>query len=67
MLTTLMLAAALSFGPPLGTHCTTDEEKTMQRWQTVCDDGTRAVQTWNRTLSRWESTVIRPSRKGGRR
>jgi hypothetical protein len=32
----------------------------MGRWQTVCDDGTRAVSTYNRTLERWESTVTPP-------
>ena len=38
-------------------RCTTYEEPTLGRLQTVCDDGTRAVSTWNRTLSRWESPV----------
>jgi hypothetical protein len=38
-------------------HCLAYEERTMNRLQTVCDDGTRAVHTHNQTLSRWESTV----------
>jgi hypothetical protein len=42
------------------THCTTYEERTLGRWHTVCDDGTRAVSTWNKTLSRWESPVTPP-------
>jgi len=39
------------------TRCTTYQEQTLGRLQTVCADGTRAVSTWNTTLSRWESTV----------
>jgi hypothetical protein len=39
-------------------RCTTYEEKSLGRWQTLCDDGTRAASYWNRTFSRWESTVI---------
>jgi hypothetical protein len=30
--------------------CTTYEEKTLSRLHTVCDDGTRAVSTYNRAL-----------------
>jgi hypothetical protein len=57
-LTVLLLALA---SPALaGLRCTTYEEKTMGRLQTLCDDGTRAVSTWSRTLERWESTVTPP-------
>jgi len=42
------------------TRCTTYEEKTLGRLQTLCDDGTRAVSTYHKTLSRWESTVTPP-------
>jgi hypothetical protein len=57
-LTVLLLALA---SPALaGARCTTYEEKTMGRLQTLCDDGTRAVSTWSRTLERWESTVTPP-------
>ena len=45
------------------THCTTYQEPTLGRLQTLCDDGTRAISTWNRTLSRWESTVTSPPGK----
>jgi hypothetical protein len=38
-------------------RCTTYEEKSLGRLRTLCSDGTRAVHTWNKTLSRWESTV----------
>jgi hypothetical protein len=42
------------------TRCTTYEERSLGRLQTLCDDGTRAVHTFNKTLSRWESTVTPP-------
>jgi hypothetical protein len=41
-------------------RCLTYEEKSLGRLQTVCDDGTRATHTYNKTLSRWESTVTPP-------
>jgi hypothetical protein len=34
------------------THCTTYQEKTLGRLQTLCDDGTQAVSTCNKTLDR---------------
>jgi hypothetical protein len=42
------------------TRCLTYEEKTMGRLQTLCDDGTRAISTYNRTLGRWDTTVTPP-------
>jgi hypothetical protein len=42
------------------TRCLTYEERTMHRLQTLCSDGTRATSSWNKTLSRWESTVTPP-------
>jgi len=53
----LLLASPVPAGP---VRCTTYEEKTLGRLQTLCDDGTRAVSTWNRTLERWESTITPP-------
>jgi hypothetical protein len=53
----LALASPALAGP---VRCTTYEEKTLGRLQTLCDDGTRAISTYNRTLSRWESTVTPP-------
>jgi hypothetical protein len=38
-------------------YCTTYEEKTLQRWHTICDDGTRAVSRYNTLLDRWETTI----------
>jgi hypothetical protein len=55
-----VLLLALASPALAGPRCTTYEEKTMGRLQTLCDDGTRAVSTWNRALSRWESTITPP-------
>jgi hypothetical protein len=56
----MLTSPALAGGPP---RCQTYEEKSLGRLQTLCDDGTRAVSTWNKTLSRWESTVTPPPGK----
>jgi hypothetical protein len=58
----LLLVAFLLLVRPAwsATRCTTDEEQTLGRLQTLCDDGTHAVSTWNRTLGHWESTVTSP-------
>jgi hypothetical protein len=53
----LALASPAWAGP---VRCTTVEEKTLGRLQTVCDDGTRAVHYFNKTLSRWESVITSP-------
>jgi hypothetical protein len=53
----LPLLLALTTPALAATRCTTDEEKTIQRLYTVCDDGTRATSSWNRTLERWGTTV----------
>jgi hypothetical protein len=54
----LLLASPAGAGSPV--RCQTYPEPTMGRLQTLCDDGTRAVSTWNKTISRWESTVTPP-------
>jgi hypothetical protein len=55
----LVLAwAGLAMAGPV--RCTTYEEMTLGRLQTLCDDGTRAVSTWSPTLQRWETTVTPP-------
>jgi hypothetical protein len=59
----LTLAVVLGVMSPAlagAVRCTTYEEKTLGRLQTLCDDGTRAIHTYNRTLGRWESTVTPP-------
>jgi hypothetical protein len=48
------------------TRCTTYEEKTINRWQTLCSDGTRAVSTYNRALARWDTTITGSPRKACR-
>ena len=63
ILTVLCLLALAWALPPLDampTRCLTYEEKSMQRWQTPCGDGTRATTYWNGTLKRWE-TAIQPA------
>jgi DNA-binding MarR family transcriptional regulator len=54
----LALASPALAGNP--TRCQTYPEPTMGRWQTLCDDGTRAVSTYNKTLERWDTTVTPP-------
>jgi hypothetical protein len=61
-----IIALLLGFiSPPLAgaVHCTTYEEKTLNRLQTICDDGTRAVSTYNRTLQRWDTIVTETPRQ----
>jgi hypothetical protein len=53
----LALASSALAGP---VRCTTYEEKTLGRLQTLCDDGTRATSTWSPTLGRWDTTVTPP-------
>jgi hypothetical protein len=51
----IMLAVLLALASPAlagPVRCTTYEEKTLHRLQTLCDDGTRAVSTWRPTLQR---------------
>jgi hypothetical protein len=38
-------------------RCSTYEEKTLGRWQSLCDDGTRATSYGNRTLECWDTTI----------
>jgi hypothetical protein len=54
-------------GPPAGAsshgrapRCTTYEEPTLGRLQTLCTDGTRAVSPWSRTLQPWQTTITPP-------
>ena len=55
----LLLAAWLVWVRPLGAEtprCLTYEERTMQRLQTLGDDGTRGISTYHKTPERWETT-----------
>jgi hypothetical protein len=56
----LLLALTTPTGAATPTRCTTVEEKTLGRLQTICADGTRAVSTWSPTLGRWDTTVTPP-------
>jgi hypothetical protein len=59
----LIALALLSLASPAlagSVRCTTYAEKTLGRLQTLCDDGTRAVSTYNKTLDRWDTTVTPP-------
>jgi hypothetical protein len=51
----LLLVAFLLLVRPAwsATRCTTYQEKTLGRLQALCDDGMRAISTYNRTLGRW--------------
>jgi hypothetical protein len=65
-LTVLAILLALAWAlPALASlvHCTTHEEKTLDRLQTVCDDGTRAVSTWSPALQRWQTTITESPRQ----
>ena len=57
VLVLLLLMSPAWAGP---VRCTTYEEKTTGRLQTLCDDGTRATSTWSPTLGRWDTTVTPP-------
>jgi hypothetical protein len=50
----LALASPARAGP---VRCTTYEEKTLGRLQTLCADGTRAVSTWSPTRQPWQTTI----------
>jgi hypothetical protein len=67
ILTALFIVALVN--PALaGTgRCTTYYERTLDRWQTLCDDGTRAVSRYNKVLDRFETTITaspRPDCRG---
>lgn len=46
-------------------RCTTYEERTLNRRHTLGSDGTRGTSIDHRMLQRWESTLIRPTGRGG--
>jgi hypothetical protein len=61
VLLVLVLLLALTTPALAGpARCLTYEEKTLNRLQTLCDDGTRAVSTYSKTLERWDTTVTPP-------
>jgi len=44
-------------------RCTTHHEPTLNRWQTLCQDGTRSTSTWSTALRQWQTTVTPPPGK----
>jgi hypothetical protein len=44
-------------------RCTTYQEKTLGRLQTLCDDGTRSTSTYNKALERWDTTITESPQK----
>jgi hypothetical protein len=59
----LILLGPTSPGLTATVHSTTYEDKTLQRWHTIWDDGTRAVSRYNKTLQRWDTTITASLRK----
>jgi hypothetical protein len=59
-LVSLLGLASLGLGAAL--TCTTYQEKSLGRLQTLCSDGTRATSYSNRTLERWETTITESPR-----
>jgi hypothetical protein len=59
----LLLALATPALAGSNVHCLTYEEKSLGWLQTICDDGSRAVSTYNRLLGRWDTTVSPPPGK----
>jgi hypothetical protein len=58
-----LLLLTLASAALAGTRCTSYEEKSLGRLQTLCDDGTKAVSRYNTVLERWETTVTPPAGK----
>ena len=56
-----MLVGATLVLPPAWQTCTSTYDQLLNRWETVCPDGTRAVSTWNALLERWETIVTPPA------
>jgi hypothetical protein len=44
-------------------HCTIRENTVLNRLETLCDNGTRAISRWNAVLERWETTVTESPRQ----
>jgi hypothetical protein len=61
VLALLLVLAGPALADPV--RCTSCEGQTLGRLQTLCDDGTRAVSTSNRTLERWDTTSTESPRQ----
>jgi hypothetical protein len=60
VLSLLLALASPALAGPI--RCTTYEVKSLNRLQTLCDDGTRVVHAWNKTLP--AGRVPSPRRRG---
>ena len=56
-LVALLLLALLTPAGAGAVRCTTYEEKSLQRLQTMCSDGSRATSYWSPSLQQWQTTV----------
>jgi pheromone shutdown protein TraB len=54
----LLVLATPALAAPV--RCQTHHKPTLNRLQTICDDGTRAVSTWSPTLQQWQTVVTPP-------
>jgi len=61
MLLRLALASPALAG---AVRCTTSEERSLGRWQTIYDDGTRAVTTWSALGGGWQTTITESPQPG---
>lgn len=58
LLLLLLALASLALAGPV--RCTTYEEQTLGRLQTLGADGIRATSTWSPTLQQWHTTIMPP-------
>jgi hypothetical protein len=56
----LALASAALAGP---VRCTSTYSPTLNRYDSLCDDGTRSVSTWSPTLQQWQTTITASPRQ----
>ena len=61
VLALLFLTSTALAGPAV--RCQTHHEPTLNRLQTLCSDGTRAISRYNTVLDRWETSVTPPAGK----
>jgi hypothetical protein len=64
MLAILLLVVLVSpalVGPAV--RCTWTYSPTLNRYDSLCSDGTRAVSTWSPTLQRWQTTITNSPRQ----
>jgi hypothetical protein len=63
ILATLLLALASPALAGPAVRCLTYPEPSLNRQQTICSDGTRAVSTYSPTMQQWTTTVMPPPGK----